>query len=158
MPRIVIIGAGLASTMISHCIAVAAHLTEVIVVNLKELAIYQKETPTKEIILLYTAPQVDEFDFKMSGEKIEYDEILNLSLVSLIDWKYWYHLLWKPPKGIRSLLYSNDLFCNQKKYPVNRVFFYFFISHKLLTHIQPYRFEVSNNYALKLDLLFVRRF
>lgn len=98
--HILVIGSGSAGTMITHCIAVAAHLTEVVVVNSKELAIYQEETPTKEIILLYTAPQIDKVAFLNFKQKIKYDGILIISPVSLIYQKAWYHLLWKPPKGI----------------------------------------------------------
>lgn len=96
---LLLIGPGAAGTMITHCIAVAAHLTEVVVVNLKELSTYQKEPPRKEIILFYTAPQLDEiiFDYYRE-EKIKHDVDLLNPLVSLIPRKYWFHPLWnKPP-------------------------------------------------------------
>ncbi len=92
---IIFIGSGSAGTMITHCIAVAAHLTEpIVVINSKELTNYQEEPIP---ITLYPAPQLDEIIFDIfKEEKIKYSEILNIPV--LLKQKHWHHLLWKPPK------------------------------------------------------------
>lgn len=96
----VIIGTGSVGMMVTHCIAAAllAHPVVVIVSDHAELEHYKQDIPPTEKIILYPAPQVDEITFLDFTEKIKYDEILNISFVSLIHRKCWFHPLWnKPP-------------------------------------------------------------
>lgn len=99
MRKIVIIGAGFAGTMISHCIAQTNQKCSLVIVSeSKELETHiEKNNFPKEIMILTAVPQLEEFISNITEvTKKEHASKAPAVVLSMIS-RYWYHPLWTRP-------------------------------------------------------------
>ncbi len=99
MPRIVIIGAGFATAMVTHCIAQTHPSSLVIVSDSHELRnTIEKNDFQKDIIVLTAVPQLEEFiiDITEDTKTKQIPKIIPAVVPCKIA-RYWYHALWTRP-------------------------------------------------------------